>query len=216
MRVVGIVNEQSLVAGFETMLRLGGISNFDVSHDVDVISELLAAGDVDIAICGRITAAEFMSAVGRLGEGVRARTKCVLMTSTQNTELLRLAADLAFDGVIDVYLEPVVVHQMLRNILMMGNSWPGPVDSSASPDMLFLATRDALDRSIISLVALGMTDSQIGSQIGLAPQTVRNRLSKIMGDAGLTNRTQLAHMWLREQSLLIRDGKNASPAGKTL
>jgi hypothetical protein len=37
-----------------------------------------------------------------------------------------------------------------------------------------------------------------------------------MGDAGLTNRTQLAHMWLREQSLLIRDGKNASSAGEPL
>lgn len=216
MRVVGMVNEQSLVSGFETMLRLGGLSDFDVSHDVDDIAGLLAVGDVDVAICGRITAVEFMSAVGRLGPGVRARTKCVMMTSTQNAELLRLAADLAFDGVVDIYLEPTVVHQMLRNIVMMGESWTGPVDSPASPDMLFLATRDALDRSIISLVALGMTDSQIGSEIGLAPQTVRNRLSKIMGDAGLTNRTQLAHMWLREQSLLIRDGKNASSAGEPL
>ena len=82
--------------------------------------------------------------------------------------------------------------------------------------MSFLASRDALDRSIIAHVAVGLTDKQIAYEIGLAPQTVRNRLSKIMVDAGLTNRTQLARMWLREQSLVIGQAAGASATGEPL
>lgn len=216
MRVLGMVHQESLTEPFETMLRLGGVTDFAVSHDIGAISTCLAAGDVDVAVTGRLTAVEFMGAVASLGADIRSRTKCVLMTSAQNTEFLRVAAELAFDGVIDVYLDPAVVHQQLRNIVMMGDNWPGPVDNPASPDLLFLATRDALDRTIIAQVALGLTDRQIATETGLAPQTVRNRLSKIMGDAGLNNRTQLAHMWLREQSLMIRNRETSSAAGETL
>ncbi|MEY2966176.1 MAG: hypothetical protein RLY50_226, partial [Actinomycetota bacterium] len=33
----------------------------------------------------------------------------------------------------------------------------------------------------------------------------RNRLSKMMTDAGLNNRTHLATYWLREQSMMTRE-----------
>jgi DNA-binding NarL/FixJ family response regulator len=216
MRVVALVNQEPFVEPLETFFRLGGMTDFAVSHDVDVTARHIAAGDVDVAITGRQNAKDLAAAVARGEVDVRSRTKFVLMTTAQNSELLQLAAELRFDGVIDVYLEPSVVHQLLRNIVMMGANWPGPVDSPASPDMLFLATRDSLDRTIIAQVALGLTDRQIATEIGLAPQTVRNRLSKIMGDAGLTNRTQLAHMWLREQSLMIRNSQSGSTPGESL
>ena len=99
---------------------------------------------------------------------------------------------------------------------MMSDDWSDPIDSPASPGLLFLATRDAVDRSIIALVALGMTDKQIATEVGFAPQTVRNRLSKVMVDAGLTNRTQLAHLWLREQSLAIRTSQAQSASRESL
>lgn len=216
MRVVGVVNEESLVTPFETMLRLGRVSNVSVTHVVDDVVDLLGAGDVDIVMVGRHSARELTDVVATMGETVRSRSKFALMTSVQTLEIVRLAAELGFDAIIDVYQDPVAIHQQLRNIVLMAEEWRHSVDTSASPVMLFLATRDALDRSIIALVALGMTDKQIASEIGLAPQTVRNRLSKVMVDAGLTNRTQLAHMWLREQSLAMGDSARESTSRETL
>ena len=216
MRVVGIVNEESLVAPFETMLRLGGVNDSSVTHVVDDLPDLLSAGDVDIVVTGRFTAHHVMALVGAMGRDVRERSKFVLMTSAQNVDIVRLAAELSFDGILDVYQDPIAVHQQLRNVVMMANEWKHSVETKSSPAMLFLATRDALDRSIISLVALGMTDKQIAAEIGLAPQTVRNRLSRVIVDAGLTNRTQLAHMWLREQSLVMREQTGESAPRETL
>lgn len=216
MRVVGIVNEESLSTPFETMLRLGGVNDFSVTHVVEDAVDLLGAGDVDIVVTGRHCARGLMELVATMGEKVRSRSKFALMTSVQNSGIVRLAAELEFDAIVDVYQDPVAVHQQLRNIVLMAEEWRHSVDTPASPVMLFLATRDALDRSIIAHVALGLTDKQIASEIGLAPQTVRNRLSKVMVDAGLTNRTQLAHMWLREQSLVMGTSAGESAPRETL
>lgn len=216
MRVVGIVNEETLVAPFETMLRLGGVNDSSVTHIVEDLPDLLSRGDVDIVVTGRLTARRVVNVVGAMGGDSRDRSKFVLMTSAQNVEIVRLAAELSLDGIIDVYQDPISVHQQLRNVVMMADEWKHSVETKSSPAMLFLATRDALDRSIISLVALGMTDKQIATEIGLAPQTVRNRLSRVIVDAGLTNRTQLAHMWLREQSLVMREQTDQSAPGETL
>ncbi len=216
MRVVGVVYEESLVAPFETYLRLGGVAQFTVTHVAEDLEDLLAANDVDVVVVSRHMARSVMAVVATLGVEIAARSKFALMTSAQNPSIVKLAGELEFDGIVDAYLEPTALHQQLRNIVMMSDDWSDPIDSPASPGLLFLATRDAVDRSIIALVALGMTDKQIATEVGFAPQTVRNRLSKVMVDAGLTNRTQLAHLWLREQSLAIRTSQTQSASREPL
>jgi two-component system, NarL family, response regulator DevR len=59
-----------------------------------------------------------------------------------------------------------------------------------------LAYRDlgATDREILSLIAQGMTDKQISQCVYLSAQTVRNRISRLLGLLGHDNRTQLALM----------------------
>lgn len=216
MRVVGVVNERSITTPFEVMLRNAGVSDFVVTHVDDDVAGLLGAGDVDIVATGRQCAHKLMKVVAALGTGTRLRSKFVLMTTAQNSGILRLAAELGFDAIIDVYQDPATIHQHLRNILFMSEEWRTSDETITSRSMSFLASRDALDRSIIAHVAVGLTDKQIAYEIGLAPQTVRNRLSKIMVDAGLTNRTQLARMWLREQSLVIGQAAGASATGEPL
>lgn len=215
MRVVGVVSEASLVRPFETMLRLGGIENFSVVHDEEGITRALSPCDVDIVITAKQMAKLVTEAATSLGTEVRTRSKFALMTIAQTAEIVKLAAELDLDGIVDVYQEPRVVHQHLYNMVFMSPDWSSIPPAATSPDILFLATRDALDRSVISLVALGLTDKQIANEIGLATQTVRNRLSKVMIDAGLTNRTQVAHMWLREQSLLVRNANSESVTRET-
>lgn len=52
----------------------------------------------------------------------------------------------------------------------------------------------ATDREILSLIAEGMTDKQISQRVYLSAQTVRNRISRLLGLLGRDNRTQLALM----------------------
>lgn len=136
-----------------------------------------------------------------------------LATTHQNNEILRLAADLGFDGVVDMHQDRVAIHQQLRNLMLMSGEW-SILPTTPSPEQMFFASRDSVDREIVERVTLGMTDKQIADDIHLAPQTVRNRLSKMMTDAGLNNRTHLATYWLREQLLLVRRvSPSQSPLG---
>ena len=50
------------------------------------------------------------------------------------------------------------------------------------------------DHEILSLIAQGMTDKQISQRVFLSAQTVRNRISRLLGLLGRDNRTQLALM----------------------
>jgi two-component system response regulator DevR len=52
----------------------------------------------------------------------------------------------------------------------------------------------ATDHEILGLIAEGMTDKQISQRVFLSAQTVRNRISRLLGLLGRDNRTQLALM----------------------
>ncbi len=68
----------------------------------------------------------------------------------------------------------------------------------------------ATDREILSLIAQGMTDKQISQRVFLSAQTVRNRISRLLGLLGRENRTQLALMVMAMDPFVV------SPAGTTL
>lgn len=48
------------------------------------------------------------------------------------------------------------------------------------------------DRQILRFIGMGMTDKQISERVYLSPQTVRNRISRLLSVLGRENRTQLA------------------------
>lgn len=55
-------------------------------------------------------------------------------------------------------------------------------------------------RQILGLVALGMSDKEIGLQLGLSPYTVRTHLQRFYRDHGLHSRTQAAMIWLQNRT----------------
>ena len=61
----------------------------------------------------------------------------------------------------------------------------------------WVATMDAVDERIVNLVAEGLSDKQIGTALGLSPQTIRNRVSRMLNESGLRNRTELAVQFVR-------------------
>lgn len=75
---------------------------------------------------------------------------------------------------------------------------PDPADSDDSRD-----TADSIEgllgereREITALVAEGLDNHDIAARLFLSEGTVRNRISAILDKLGLTNRTQLAILWL--------------------
>jgi DNA-binding NarL/FixJ family response regulator len=64
----------------------------------------------------------------------------------------------------------------------------------ASSGVLALATLGETDRNILCHISNGLTDKEISQRVYLSPQTVRNRVSRLLSVLGKSNRTQLALM----------------------
>lgn len=62
----------------------------------------------------------------------------------------------------------------------------------ADTGVLALMSLGETDRQILSLIAEGCTDKEIGARVYLSPQTIRNRISRLLSLLGRDNRTQLA------------------------
>lgn len=62
----------------------------------------------------------------------------------------------------------------------------------ADKGVLALISLGETDKEILALIAQGCTDKEIGARVYLSPQTIRNRISRLLTLLGRDNRTQLA------------------------
>ncbi|MEN9792396.1 MAG: hypothetical protein RL330_474 [Actinomycetota bacterium] len=83
------------------------------------------------------------------------------------------------------------------------------VPTEASPS--HIPCRSRFDIDIVALVARAFSDKQIGEALHIAPQTVRNHLSRIMRDGGFRNRTEIALAWWREHGLPEQGAPRSEP-----
>ena len=98
-------------------------------------------------------------------------------------------------------LQAVMAGQVVLGAEVLGKlteRTPDPADSDDSGD-----TADSIEgllgereREITALVAEGPDNRDIAARLFLSEGTVRNRISAILDKLGLTNRTQLAILWL--------------------
>lgn len=98
-------------------------------------------------------------------------------------------------------LQAVMAGQVVLGAEVLGKlteRTPDPDDSDDSGD-----TADSIEgllgereREITALVAEGLDNRDIAARLFLSEGTVRNRISAILDKLGLTNRTQLAILWL--------------------
>ena len=92
-------------------------------------------------------------------------------------------------------LQAVMAGQVVLGAEVLGKlteRTPDPADSADSIEGL-LGERE---REITALVAEGLDNRDIAARLFLSEGTVRNRISAILDKLGLTNRTQLAILWL--------------------
>jgi DNA-binding CsgD family transcriptional regulator len=137
----------------------------------------------------------------------------VLLVPERTTRAEALARLYGFDGVVeerdlDGPLEGFV--EQLERIVSApsgGATEPDLIDVYTSViDSRIIATMDAVDERIVNLVAEGLSDKQIGSALGLSPQTIRNRVSRMLNDSGLRNRTELAVQFVRNHPDVMGKG----------
>lgn len=97
-------------------------------------------------------------------------------------------------------LKQITADELLQTIgdVAVGLTFISPEDARSSQQRLNHSKSQVLndlspsDRQILRLLATGKTDPEIATMMYLSTQTIRNRMSRILGEFGLTNRTQLA------------------------
>lgn len=132
-----------------------------------------------------------------LGRQLRGRwpeTKLVILTMAREpATVLRSLAE----GVDSYLLKDAPPEELLGAIrataagsvvLSSGASTPVRVAASAVPDADVLVRLDARDREILDLLARGLTTQQISGRLFLAPKTIRNRVSEMLGKLGVASR----------------------------
>ena len=84
------------------------------------------------------------------------------------------------------------IHSAARGSLVLGKGAAGAVVAAAAtaPRTAVLGALDARELEILELMVQGMSTGQIAARLYLAPKTIRNRVSEIVGKLGATNRDQ--------------------------
>lgn len=122
------------------------------------------------------------------------RVAILTMSPEPNTVLRSLA-----EGVDSYLLKDSPPEDLLQSIratargsvvLSAGVSGSVRAAASAVPDTDPLARLDARDREILALLVQGLTTSQVATRLFLAPKTIRNRTSEIVGKLGVATRDE--------------------------
>lgn len=97
-------------------------------------------------------------------------------------------------------LQAVMAGQIVLGAEVLGklsDNEPGsPAQADHAADRAAFTELSDRDRDIAALVAEGLDNRDIAARLFLSEGTVRNRISGILDRLGLTNRTQLAILWL--------------------
>ncbi len=124
------------------------------------------------------------------------RTRLLILTmSREPATVLRSLAD----GVDSYVLKDSPPQELLGAIrataggamvLSPGASASVRVVASTVPDTDPLARLDARDREILTLLVQGLTTSQVAARLFLAPKTIRNRTSEMLGKLGVATKEE--------------------------
>ena len=108
------------------------------------------------------------------------------------------------DAVISINQTPVEMVAQLVNVVagrmhLANHPFAAHVIGELEEPSAFktIAYHDAADIEIVRLVAAGLSDKEISQLVNYSGQTVRNRISRILQDSHIANRTQLATAFLR-------------------
>ncbi len=126
------------------------------------------------------------------------RVLLLTMYAEESTVIRALAEGL--DGYLVKDADPedllAALHSTARGSLVVGRGASAAVATAASsaPRTDRLAVLDARDREILELLAGGLPTSQVAARLYLAPKTVRNRISDMLGKLGVASREEAVQL----------------------
>jgi DNA-binding NarL/FixJ family response regulator len=84
------------------------------------------------------------------------------------------------------------IHSAARGSLVIGRGAQNAVvaAAAAAPQPGALAALDSRDLEILELLAQGLPTSQVAARLFLAPKTIRNRISEMLGKLGVATREE--------------------------
>jgi DNA-binding NarL/FixJ family response regulator len=126
------------------------------------------------------------------------RVLILTMHADESTVIRSLASGLSGYLLKDADPEDVLaaVHSAARGSVVVGRGATNAVVAAATsaPRTDALAALDARDLEILELIAEGLPTSQIASRLYLAPKTIRNRVSELLGKLGASSREEAVAM----------------------
>jgi DNA-binding NarL/FixJ family response regulator len=170
--------------------------------DPVILYNLLRGRQFDIAISGALEACEFLEVYGSIYWKKPPSLKRVCLAAFTSEATLDWALQLGFDDLVDGAQAHEDTRQQLID-LVRGERIPQtshcvvepPKDDSAHTITINL--HDQIDREIVRLIARGHSDREIAQCVFLSPQTIRNRVSRLLDRSGARNRTHLAVLYVR-------------------
>jgi DNA-binding NarL/FixJ family response regulator len=122
------------------------------------------------------------------------RALILTMHADEATVIQALASGLSGYLLKDADPEDVLaaVHSAARGALVVGRGASEAVvaAASAAPRTDALAGLAARDRELLELLVQGLPTSQIAARLYLAPKTIRNRVSELLGTLGVRSREE--------------------------
>ena len=187
----GIAATLSLVAGVETVVR---------SSSVGATVRAVTTRRFDLVVVAASAASSWREACRRISDEMipaHEQGATVLVGLGSSHRHFTRGDTLNAAGYVDLGGSELDV---ARKIVDIGrrNLGLGPEDALRARERHGVDCRDEVDDQIMDGIAEGLSDVEIAGAIHYAVQSVRNRVSRILQDSGVRNRTELAVMFIRE------------------
>ena len=122
--------------------------------------------------------------------------RALVLTMHQDDQAVLRTLGAGLDGYLLKDSDPedilAAIHSTARGALVLGTGASAAVVAAAAhaPRADALAALDARDLEILELLVRGLPTSQVAAKLFLAPKTIRNRLSDMLGKLGVGTREE--------------------------
>jgi two-component system, NarL family, response regulator DevR len=123
------------------------------------------------------------------------RLRCMVLSDSMTDELVHAAMRAGASGYLGKHVPGPVLLAAVRRVASGETLFDREAalsDQRAGCEGDRLAPLTDQERTLLQLIAEGLSNQQIADQVGLATKTVKNYVSHMLGKLGLANRTQAA------------------------
>ena len=181
----------TVLASSDLLDVVGSVSSYDEALD------LLSGESIDVAVLDIRLGGKSGLELGKVIVEKHPTCRVLFLTAFASDEVIFEASRIGAADLMDKAADPAMIIERVREVAagqtFLGDTrLVGVAKRLSERGVLGLLSLSSMDRRIMALIAEGLTDKQIADQVYLSPQTVRNRISRILSALDKDNRTQLA------------------------